>query len=357
MTVPPTLQRKYVLFRLVRDGDQQSLFTGLFTGVRDLVASSHNDFKEQGSDLTELLLSLCAFDKKTSWVVAHHAPNLFKVFAHLHRLNLARKRSRTPSPLPPLSFSPSLQSDEEDGEDPSLDPHFLSWTSEIHLGYSYALACRCILQNDLPLLSKTLSSNPTIDMTSTTLCFGTSILGFAIQKGSPTLLRDLLAARPLVKQQSRAGACIASRRDSGALERHSAYELLCMATWRTTSPCDVEEILTILFAHLQAAALLTRSSRPEKLLAKAIWGDVPALVDFLVERVDGEKYGRKLKRRVEEVMSVGGFRDPRQYRSGAPFGVRLRTGWPKWSVGMCVGRRRGMGRSLGVLCERFPEGG
>ena len=76
------------------------------------------------------------------------------------------------------------------------------------------------------------------------------------------------------------------------------------------------------------------------------------LVDFLIEKVEGGKWVRELVARMEAVLGVGGFGEPRGYRTGVG-GVRLGTGWEKWDAGAWERRRGGMRRSLGVVRGRF----
>lgn len=340
--MPASLQRKYLRFRLTRYGDQQSLFAGLFIGVRELV-SSMRAVSEEGDSLTETMLSLCAFESKTAWVAAHHAPNLFKVVCHMNELCCV-KGSDGGEPQ-----------DGDENEDTDRDPHFQTWTSQISTAYNYLLAALPLLDSSPPSLSQILTSNPDIDILATALPFGASILTFAISRASPPLLSHLLSLRPLPKNPSRAGSLISPHPNAPPLHRHSPFSLLHLASQRPSSspPSDTHSILSILYTEFARIRILARKSRPEKLLAKAIWRDDAVLVDFLIEKVEGGKWVGELKASMEAVLAVGGFGEPRGYRTGMR-GVRLGTGWEKWDGGAWERRREGMRRSLGVVRGRFP---
>lgn len=72
------------------------------------------------------------------------------------------------------------------------------------------------------------------------------------------------------------------------------------------------------------------------------------LVDFLIEKVEGGKWVGELKASMEAVLAVGGFGEPRGYRTGMR-GVRLGTGWEKWDGG-------GLGEEEGGDEEEFGGG-
>ncbi|KAK3213608.1 hypothetical protein GRF29_28g456360 [Pseudopithomyces chartarum] len=293
-TVPASLQRKYLRFRLTRYGDQQSLFAGLFIGVRELV-SSMRAVSEEGDSLTETMLSLCAFESKTAWVAAHHAPNLFKVVCHMNELCCV-KGSDGGEPQ-----------DGDENEDTDRDPHFQTWTSQISTAYNYLLAALPLLHSSPPSLSQILTSNPDIDILATALPFGASILTFAISRASPPSSHTSSPSGPSPRTPP------APAPSSPPPQRPTASPTLPLLPPPPRFPAplflppsDTHSILSILYTEFARIRILARKSRPEKLLAKAIWRDDAALVDFLIEKVEGGKWVGELKASMEAVLAVGG---------------------------------------------------
>lgn len=345
-TTPPALQKAYLSFRLKRSIDQPSLFAGLFTGVREMLSGAP-DLPATEPELTEALLSLCAHDRITSWVVAHHSPNLFKLLSHLDALNRARHRPARP-PTPPSDL-PVLESS-------NSDPYFTSWTSEIELGYHYALVCHALLSSPSPWpTAARLIEKHDLDIHTTSLCFGTSILGFAIQKASPDTLRALLDAHPLTKHQARCGPVVASAKDKGALERHSVYDVLAMAT-RRTDLATVQETLTLVYEHLSRRGFLTRSTDADYLFVKAVAAGCTPLVDFLIEKVDLYIYGPLYVDVMESwIHDAAPTLCSRCFSGFRPFEVHLMTEWPKWSRRLMRERVEELRRSQEAILGRMER--
>ncbi|KAF1973881.1 hypothetical protein BU23DRAFT_567965 [Bimuria novae-zelandiae CBS 107.79] len=218
-------------------------------------------------------MSLCAHDEKTSWVVAHNPRNISKVTEHAKSLNKARKRQIR------------IANDTSTHNDGPLDDRSYFRASETEIGRQYALVCSTIVLGDWKSASRLLQEEHAY-IYSTSLCFGTSILGFAIQRASPRILKLLLEFRPLSKRRVRSGAYVALVNGSGALERHYIYDLFKTATRRSDG---IEEILSILYEHATRQKLIQpdpmRKSSAEQVLVKACETGCAPIARLIIQKV------------------------------------------------------------------------
>ncbi|KAF2677443.1 hypothetical protein K458DRAFT_395941 [Lentithecium fluviatile CBS 122367] len=212
-TAPPTLQQKYLRFRLRLHVTEPSLFAYLFLPVlerrlADLGISP--DEEDRREAVLDELLRFVMHGEEAGWVVAHKSQNLHALLRRAF----------------PMRSDPAAEASNEDTEqkDETRIP-VAQRERQVEKDYQYTRVCRAILDDDPGLASRFVQeSNPDVNRTS--LCFGTTILNVFISRGSIRTIRTLLVNKPSVI----------------SAQRHQ-YEIFALASQRSHS---AKETVTLL---------------------------------------------------------------------------------------------------------------
>jgi hypothetical protein len=182
-TAPHSLQRKYIRFGLKRRVVEPNLLSYLFYPVYQRLVGdlgiAEDDCERKEAVLDELL-SLMVFDAQRAWVIAHKSRHF--------KSTLKRAFPKQGGTCPE-----DLASDM--GKDAEAKKRATQRERQIQDDYLYALMGSAICKDDTDKFS-TLLLEEGVDLNRDSLCFGNSILRFALSHGSMDIVRRMIGQIP-----------------------------------------------------------------------------------------------------------------------------------------------------------------